>query len=355
MKAVSIGDDEGWAIDDSGKLHSWSQSQGVSPFAKLNGYSFKQVSCGSNGLVALLQTNGSAWIRFSKEEPFLLINKGDLKRKSVSQLAVGASHVAALTTDGSLYTLGSNDRGQCGIVELKDSPREVPHLVTWEASKFTDVAAGLYHTVAITADGNVVGFGYNKNMQLGKPQEWVQYRVPSIPMVPFGSYNEVRLSEQTRFNSKNWNDTTEYITQYAHSLPAAIDFFSKSTIKASRVVCGDNFTFVIDKEGKMYGFGDGSKGQLARKPPRAYTAPSLIHREPFDANGAANIDTLSCGSAHCIARMKNGDIWSWGWNINAECGRQTKAFTPTPTQVPVDANTNIQSVSCSKNCSIFIL
>lgn len=320
----------------------------------MSGYAFKQVSCGSNGLVALLQTNGSVWIRFSKGEPFTLINKGDLKRKSVSQLAVGSSHVAALTTDGLLYTLGSNERGQCGIVELKESPRDMPHLVSW-TSKFSNVAAGLYHTVAVAEDGNVVGFGYNKNLQLGKSQEWVKYQPPSIPFVPFGSYNEVRQSEHARFNSKNWNDTTEYVTQYAHSLPAVIDYFAKSNIKAARVVCGDEFTFVIDREGKMYGFGDGSKGQLARKPARAYTPPTLIHREPFDANGAADINTLSCGSAHCVATMKNGDLWTWGWNTNGECARQTKAFTPTPTKIPLDPNTTLQSVTCTKGATVITL
>lgn len=351
---MSIGDDEAWVVDASGKLHSWSKTNAPSPNTQLRSYSFKQVSCGSDGFVALLQTNGSIWIRFKTGDDFVLINKGDLRKKTVSKLSAGANHVAAITTDGSLYTLGNNERGQCGVQELKQSPVDTPHLVSWRG-KFTDVATGLYHTVAITEDGNVVGFGYNKNLQLGKPQEWVQYRPPSVPLVPFGSYTEVRESEQARFNAKNWVDTTEYISQYAHSVPAISDYFTKNQIKASRVVCGDEFTFVFDNNGALYGFGDGSRGQLARNPARSYGAPSIVRREPFAGDSPSDIATMSCGSAHCMALTKNGDLWTWGSNQNGECARQSKVFTPSPTKVPVDGKITITNVICSKSASVLIL
>ena len=341
-------------IDVNGKLHSWSQSAKTSIFSPLSSYAFKQVLCGSDGFTALLQTNGSVWIRFSKDQAFVLINKGDLKRKTVSKLAVGANHVAALTTDGNMYTLGSNERGQCGIVELKDSPRDVPHLVS-HASKFVDLATGLHHTIGITQDGQVIAFGYNKNLQLGLPQEWVQYSPPSIPMVPFGSYNEVRASEQQRFASKAWNDTTEYVTQYAHSLPATVDYFSRNGIKASRVVCGDDFTLIMDNQGKLYGFGDGGKGQLARKPARSFTPPTLIHRDPFGSGDPSFISSLSCGSDHCMAITKNGEIWSWGANTSGECGRKNRVFSPVPTKLDIQSSAPVVDVICSRHSSIFVL
>jgi alpha-tubulin suppressor-like RCC1 family protein len=353
-KHVSFGDDDGFAIDTNGKLHSWSQTSSALLFKQLTGYSFKQVSCGKNGFVALLQTNGSVWIRFKKDEPFVLINKGDLKRKTVSKIAVGANHVAALTTDGKMYTLGSNERGQCGILELKDSPRDTPHLVEWK-SNFTDISTGSHHTVAVTDDGKLVGFGYNKNLQLGKPQEWVHYSPPSLPFVPFGTYHEVRKSEQERFASKSWNDTTEYVTQYAHTNPAVIDFFQRNSIRVTRVECGDEFTFAFDESGNIYGFGDGGRGQLARNPPRSHVNPTVIHRAPFDDGGASNITTLSCGTSHCMAMTKSGELWSWGWNGQGECGRQSKVFTPMPVKVQLETKTPLVTVICSKNASVFIL
>lgn len=358
MKAVSIGDEEGWAINDAGKLHNWTAQSGanLSPFPSLSRYSFKQVACGSDGFVAVLQTNGSIWVRFRKDEDFVLINKGDLRRKTVSKLSVGAHHVAAITTDGMLYTIGSNERGQCGVQDLKQSPADSPHLVNWNG-KFKDVSTGLYHTVAITEDGKVVSFGYNKNLQLGKAQEWVQYTPPAVPMVPFGSYSEVRQSEQARFNSKNWVDTTEYISQYAHSVPAVPEFFSaKSHIKAARVVCGDEFTFVLDEKGQLYGFGDGSRGQLARRPARSYTPPTVVHREPFGSTATLdNIASFSCGSAHCMTLLKNGELWVWGQNLSGECARNSKVFTPTPTKINVEYDHPLSNVSCSKSASVLFL
>lgn len=283
-----------------------------------------------------------------------MINKGDLKRKTVQKLAVGSNHVAVLTTDGQLYTLGSNARGQCGIVELNQSPQDNPHLIP-NSAKFVDIDTGCHHTVAVTQDGQVIAFGYNKNLQLGKPQEWVQYSPPAVPMVPFGSYNEVRNSEQQRFSAKNWNDTTEYVTQYAHSLPASVEYFTKQGIKASRVVCGDDFTMIIDKAGKLHGFGDGGRGQLARNPPRSHTKPTHIYREPFSVEDPAHISILSCGSSHCMAMLKNGEIWSWGANANGECAKQNRVFSPVPTLVPVQSPSPVENIICSKNASVFIL
>lgn len=357
-KSVSIGDVDGWAVDGSGKLLSWSQIQSLQIYEPLHGYAFKQVECGSDGFTAVLQTNGSIWVRFKADQPFTLINKGDLKRKSVSKLTVGAHHVAALTTDGCLYTIGSNERGQCGVQDLKQSPGDSPFQVSW-AGKFKDVSAGLHHTVAVTEDGKVVSFGYNKNLQLGKPQEWVQYTPPSVPMVPFGTYAEVRESEQKRFKSKGWVDTTEYISQYAHSLPSVPEFFASKSgeIKAARVACGDEFTFIMDESGQLYGFGDGSRGQLARKPARSFTPPSHIRREPFghSISNPDNVVSLSCGSAHCMALLKNGDLWTWGQNLSGECARSNKVFTPVPIKITVDAEHPVANVICSKSATAIFL
>lgn len=355
VKDAAIGDGEAFALDDKGRLFVWSAKAKASLVPSVSSYAFKQVYCGANGMVALLQTNGSVWIRFSATAPFQLINKGDLRRKTVIKLAVGAQHVAALTSDGLLYTLGQNDRGQCGIVELKESPKDDPHPVAWP-QKFTDVAAGRNHTVAVSASGQVVAFGFNKNLQLGKPQEWVQYQPPAIPIVPFGSYQEVRASEQMRFHARSWNDMNEFVTQYAHSNPTAVDYFAHNNIVAKRVVCGDEFTLVVDAKGAVYGFGDGSKGQLARNPARSFVPVTRLHRAPLVPGKSTDFDTLTCGSSHCMAfNSKNGDLWTWGWNVQGACARQNVVFTPVPVQLAVQNEHPIQKVVCSKDASILIL
>lgn len=355
MKEVAIGEGEVFAIDEKGALLTWTAKSKPTTPTSVSSYAFKQVYCGSNGMVALLQTNGSVWIRFSATENFQLINKGDLRKKTVVKIAVGAQHVAALTSDGLLYTLGQNDRGQCGITELKQSPKDVPHQVAW-AQKFEDVGAGLHHTVAVTSTGQVVAFGFNKNLQLGKPQEWVQYDPPSIPIVPFGSYREVRESEQKRFHARSWNDMNEYVSQYAHSNPAIVDYFLSNHIVAKRVICGDEFTLVVDAKGDIYGFGDGAKGQLARNPARAFVPPTRIHRPPFFAGKASDFDTLTCGSSHCMAfNSKTGDLWTWGSNVQGACARQNKVFTPVPTKLAIQNDSPIQKVICTKDASVIIL
>jgi alpha-tubulin suppressor-like RCC1 family protein len=348
--AVSIGDKEGWYIGQGGQLFTWTRTKKISPI--LPRERFTQVETGQDGFVAALSTNGKVWIRFAENEEFKCIPND---RKGIIKISVGAKHCVALSADNAVFVLGSNDHGQCGNQELASSPHDKPKRIDWP-QKVTDIAAGKFHTALVTIDGNVVTFGFNKNLQLGKPQEWVKYQTPSIPMVPFGGYHEVRDSEQARFNSRNWNDTNEYITQYAHSNPSSVDFFTINNIKASKVVCGDEFTLVFDDTGAMYAFGDGSRGQLGRKPARTYVPPTRVLREPFTEAEAKNIKSVSCGSAHCIALTNAGDLWSWGWNLQGSCARQNKVLTLTPTKIPIDPSCPpIRKVFCTQNASVVVL
>jgi len=78
-----------------------------------------------------------------------------LAAKVIVQIACGVEHSIALTNDGEIYGWGSNAEGQLALghkVELVTKPTKIPNL---DAVPITFIACGGYHTIAISKSGKL--------------------------------------------------------------------------------------------------------------------------------------------------------------------------------------------------------
>ncbi|PWA88176.1 Regulator of chromosome condensation 1/beta-lactamase-inhibitor protein II [Artemisia annua] len=84
----------------------------------------------------------------------------------IKAIACGGRHSAVITDAGALMTFGWGLYGQCGQGSTDDelSPACVSSLL---GIRIDGVAAGLWHTICISADGDVYAFGGNQFGQLG--------------------------------------------------------------------------------------------------------------------------------------------------------------------------------------------
>lgn len=84
------------------------------------------------------------------------------------QVNGGWRHTAAVTSEGHLYTWGWNRFGQLGLGHLDDvcEPSEVTSFSRADAA-IALVTCGWRHTIAVTADGAVYSWGRGVNGQLG--------------------------------------------------------------------------------------------------------------------------------------------------------------------------------------------
>jgi E3 ubiquitin-protein ligase HERC4 len=76
-----------------------------------------------------------------------------LATKIIVQIACGIEHSIALTNDGEIYGWGNNAEGQLALgckVELVTKPTKIPNLA---AIPITFIACGGYHTIAISKSG----------------------------------------------------------------------------------------------------------------------------------------------------------------------------------------------------------
>jgi alpha-tubulin suppressor-like RCC1 family protein len=86
---------------------------------------------------------------------------------SMTTTKTGAYHTLLSKTDGTLWSCGTNGRGELGIGTADEGPHPTPVQVHTGANWTTMTAGGHYHNVARKADGTLWAWGFNGNGQLG--------------------------------------------------------------------------------------------------------------------------------------------------------------------------------------------
>ena len=129
--------------------------------------------CGRLGHGGAGGGDASSWL--GEELPRLVAALLDLQPKVV---ACGGAHTAIVADDGSVLTFGLNDRGQLGHsadAPEGGTPQEAPLPEPAAA-----VAAGYYHTLALTESGAVWAWGDNARGQLGAGQDLQRSPLPRL-------------------------------------------------------------------------------------------------------------------------------------------------------------------------------
>jgi hypothetical protein len=104
---------------------------------------------------------------FDLQEPTLLGYESIFDKQLVSVIATSSSacHSIVITADGSAYSWGRNESGQCGFGETSACvpvPKKIEH-----GSKFVAAAVGKSHSILVADDGVCYAVGLNKYGQCG--------------------------------------------------------------------------------------------------------------------------------------------------------------------------------------------
>lgn len=237
---------------------------------------------------------------------------------NVIQTAVGVYSNIALRADGKVYTWGYNGYGQRGD-GLYYGYNHVPLLVP-DFDCVVSIAAGSYHVAAVKSDGTVWTWGYGYYGQLGWDPTGLQYlssptprQVPGITdavAVAAGGYHTLVLRGNGTVLAFGRNEEGQLGdgTQVTRFTPMPVPGLAN----VSAVRAGAFHSLVILEDGTVRGWGNNGGALGNGSSVRAF-APV----QPLDIGAVLDVQG---GYYHTMYLRADKTVWVSGWNVYGELG-----------------------------------
>lgn len=88
------------------------------------------------------------------------------RMQKIVDVAIGKYHTLCLFEDGRILAFGDNENGELGLGEFFLGERYVSPFYIQAPIKFVSIASGYFHSLAVSEDGTLWGWGDNSSCQL---------------------------------------------------------------------------------------------------------------------------------------------------------------------------------------------
>jgi alpha-tubulin suppressor-like RCC1 family protein len=174
---------------------------------------------------------------------------------TITAIAAGGDHSLALDSQGNLWAWGNNDHGQLGISNQDVASSKVAVKLPFpQNTRFTKIAAGAFHSLAIDSSGSLWAWGANEHGQLGN----------GINIDSFG--------------------------------PAHVTF-PNGTPRIVTIAGGGRHSLAVDANNNLWAWGANGHGQLGNQ--QAGASSNMPIRSVFPAGTV--IVGIAAGTAHSLA------------------------------------------------------
>ena len=256
-----------------------------------------------------------------------------------SNVAIGAGQYAnelvcaGVTSDGKLWTWGYGGYGSLGrgvATEARSSPTQVGALTNW-----SKISSGGYHMAAVKTDGTLWTWGRGTHGMLGSGA--VASRSSPVQVGALTNWSKIYTSSYftvaIKTNGTLWAWGLNTVGQVGDSTIASRS--SPVQIGAvttwSKAACGLNHTIAVRTDGTLWGWGQNYYGQLG-------TASGANVSAPLQIGALATWNDVAAGPFWSMARKTDGTIWVFGMS-NYGLGAVPNGVTHTsPVQVGTATN-----------------
>jgi alpha-tubulin suppressor-like RCC1 family protein len=237
----------------------------------------------------------------------------------VATCALGFAHTLAGDDQGRLWALGDNTKGQVTGSATKE-PIQSPILVKATLNKkVVAVAAGLFHSAAVTNEGEVVEWGGATTRQ---------WRPATNDSALIGVACGRKHTLAWNVNGQLWSWGTDSKNKYGQlgrsgeaETPALVDVpWTLGSHVIVDVQCGWSHCVALvqdmtTQERVLYGWGRNDKGQLGLDPTVHGTVPRPV---PLSL---PHVRSFTCGSEFTMAVSGDDEsLWACGWNEHGNLG-----------------------------------
>jgi len=251
-------------------------------------------------------------------------------------IAAGLYHSLALKSDSTVYAWGYNYYAQLGSGVWDFSNSELPNRVS-NLTGVVAVAAGMYHSLALKADGTVWSWGDDDYGQSGNgTTTWrvVPVQVSSltdgIAVSGGGHYSLALKSDGTvwTWGNNRYGQLGDGNNSYRSTLTQTLDLLAQASNFTDMVAVegGSSHSLAISSDGSVWAWGDNTNGQLG-------FGPTISSNTPFKVPGLTGVIAVAAGSSHSLALKNDGTVWAWGYNGYGQVGDGTNINSNIPIQV----------------------
>jgi alpha-tubulin suppressor-like RCC1 family protein len=270
---------------------------------------------------------------------------------TMTRLAAGFDHSVALSSTGHVYAWGDNAEGQLGNDSTADA--DVPVAVSAGAipagTRFTQIAAGAEHSLALSSTGQMYAWGDNSDGELGNdstagadvPVAVSAGAIPAgtrITQIAAGDGYSLALSSTGQVYAWGYNlygqlgnnstaNSEVPVAVSAGAIPPATTL--------TQVAAGDSHSFALSSTGQLYAWGYNGYGQLGNGTTTNAQVPVAVA-----AGGAppgTTFTQVAAGAQHTVALASSGQVYAWGDNDVGQLGNHSMTSSPVPVAVSAGA------------------
>ena len=323
-----------WTAGDNsvGELGSGNFTSATTPVQALGLAGCVAVSSGYYHVLAL-KGNGSVWSWGYNNYGQLGSGNGGINYSIPAQVtglsgivavAGGGFHSLALKNDGSVWSWGYNAVGQLG--DWTSTDRAMPVQVQGLPTNIVAVAAGGYHSLALDSGGNLYGWGYNNEGELGLGHNVSmlnpQYITNGVAAIGAGQFHTLYV----RTNGTVWATGANNLGQLGNNTtnttltPVQVSGLTN----ASSVAAGYNFSSALASNGVVWSWGDNSSKNLGVTNTYSFSAV------PVQVTLVTGIAGLASQGSHSVVVLTNGTVRGWGDNASGQLALGTTNASVTP-------------------------